>query len=397
VRERLLAQQRQRQINQVYPSGVQSNNSSAANSPLPTPPLFDPDPQKLFGHIQDAYNHWTHQGERTRQEYWQIEVLRCYARADDRRREAEAQLENARRDIEYLKAKRWTSGASDASPVVIKLGSDTTKELGKLGMDFRNWDYDRLIEKWRGVVRESRASASGMASQRPLPAPASTRSGSMASLSTPSFAPVNQPRQGSPIKVEAAPFTAPPTVIDEPSSDQLDAEGDDDEDIILGHNSPAEHHLIITHQPQPIRPQHQHHMMPLQPTPMTPTHPMQPHMQQMHVSQAQAQAQLQAHANAQAHAHAQAQAWAAARQHMNQSRNQNFSPHQMSPHVQHVSRMNSAASSRRPSVQLMEQHAMNPNAVNMSMTAGMEGLENHQDHFMRMDMGFVGSNDGMGS
>jgi pyruvate/2-oxoglutarate dehydrogenase complex dihydrolipoamide acyltransferase (E2) component len=144
--------------------------------------------------------------------------------------------------------------------------------------------------------------------------------------------------------------------------------------------------------------------MPLQPTPITPTHPMLSHMQQMHVTQAQANAQIQAHANAQAHAQAQAQAqaWAAARQHMNQSRNQNFSPHQLSPHVQHVSRMNSASSSRRQSAQLMDPHAMNPNAVNMGLATGMEGLENHQDQFLRMDMGlgtasFVGSNDGMGS
>lgn len=78
VRERLLAHQRQRQINQVYPSG-HSNPSSGANSPLPTPPLFDPDPQKLFNHIADAYNHWQHQSDQTRQEHWQIEILRCYA------------------------------------------------------------------------------------------------------------------------------------------------------------------------------------------------------------------------------------------------------------------------------------------------------------------------------
>jgi hypothetical protein len=113
-------------------------------------------------------------------------------------------------------------------------------------------------------------------------------------------------------------------------------------------------------------------------------------------NQMQAQAQLQAQANAQAaHAHAQAQAWASARQHMSQSRNQNYSPHphqQLSPHVQHVSHMNSAASSRRTSAQLMDPHAMNPNGMH-----GMDGIQSHQDQFLGMDMaGFVGSNDGMG-
>jgi hypothetical protein len=409
VRERLLAQQRQRQINQVYPAGAQSTASSAANSPLPTPPLFDPDPQKLFCHIADAFNHWMHQSERTRQEYWQIEILRCYARADDRRREAEVQLENARREIDYLKANRWTSGATDISPITISLGTDTTRELGKLGMDFRNWDYDRLIEKWRGVIRESKATSSGMAAQKALPGgAASTRSCSMASLPPHPFAAVNPPRQGSPVKVEATPFTAPPTVVDEPNSDQLDAEGDDDEDIDLDQHTPPEDHSVNEPQPRPIRPQHQpQHHMPLQPTPIHPAQQMHSHMQtQMHATQVQAQAQLQAQANAQAHA--QAQAWAAARQHMNQSRNQNFSPHQhqqLSPHVQHVSRMNSAASSRRPSVQLMDPHAMNHSGISgmsggMSMATGMEGIENHQDQFLRMDMGLAAgfvADDGMGS
>ncbi|KAF2025591.1 hypothetical protein EK21DRAFT_76066 [Setomelanomma holmii] len=412
VRERLLAQQRQRQINQVYPSGAPSNASSAANSPLPTPPLFDPDPQKLFCHIADAFNHWMHQSERTRQEYWQIEMLRCYARADDRRREAEVQLENARREIDYLKANRWTSGATDVSPITIYLGAHTTKELGKLGMDYRNWDYDRLIEKWRGVIRESKTTQLGMAAQKALPGgPASTRSCSMASLPSHPFVAVNQPRQGSPVKVEATPFTAPPTVVDEPCSDQLDAEGDDDEDVDLNQHTPPEEHSMNETHHQPLPPQHQHQQqrhMPLQPTPIHPTQQMQAHMQnQIHATQVQAQAQLQAQANAQAQAHAQAQAWAAARQHMNQSRNQNFSPHQhqqMSPHVQHVSRMNSAASSRRPSVQLMDPHAMNHPAMSlpggMSMATGMEGIENHQDQFLRMDMGLAAgfvANDGMGS
>jgi hypothetical protein len=406
VRERLLAQQRQRQINQVYPSGAQSNPPSAANSPLPTPPLFDPDPQKLFCHIADAFGHWMHQSERTRQEYWQIEILRCYARADDRRREAEVQLENAHREIDYLKANRWTSGASDISPIMINLGVDTTKELGRHGMDFRNWDYDRLIDKWRGFIREGKATNAGLAAQRPLPGgPDSTRSCSMVSVTPQAFSSVNQPRPGSPVKVEGLPFTAPPTVVDEHNNDHLDAEGDDDEDLGLDHHTPPEDHSMNEHS-QHLPPQHhqqqqqQQHHMPLQPTPLHHTQQVQAHMQnQMHVSQAQAQAQMQAQANAQAHAHAQAQAWAAARQHMNQSRNQNYSPHphqQLSPHVGHISRMGSASSSRRPSEQIMESHGMNQNGMQggMTMSTGMEGLQSHQDQFMNLDMGLTAGFDG---
>jgi hypothetical protein len=377
----------------VYPSGgSHSSAPSTTTSPLPTPPLFDPDPQRLFGHIADAYNHWTLQSDKTRQECWQIEILRCYARAHDRTRETEVQLENARREIEYLKSNRWTAGATDLSPISINLGTDTARELAKHGMDYRNWDYDRLIEKWRTAIRENKASVSGMAGQRPLPDHASVRSCSMGSQPPQTFAPVNQPRQGSPIKVETAmPFTAPPTVN---GDDQVDAEGDDDDDEIdlTPHTLEDDDSMHqLQHQPSHQSVHQPHHGLPAQPTPPHPSQQLQSHMQTSHhITQAQA--------------HAQAQAWAAAHQHqhMNQSHNQDFRPHQqhqLSPHVQHIG---SASSSPRPSLSMMDPHAMNQNGMNglgssMGMSSGMDGLENHPDQFLRLDMGmsagFVGSND----
>jgi hypothetical protein len=406
VRERLLAQQRQRQIHQVFPSGTHSNASSVTNSPLPTPPLFDgPDPQKLFGHIADAYSHWVQQGDKVKQELWQIEILRSYARADDRRRETEVQLENARRETEYLKANRWTSGVSDISPITISLGKDTTKELGKYGMDFRNWDYDRLIDKMRGIIREGKAAPAppGMVAQQPLPG---TPSGSMASLPAQPYRHAHQVRQSSPVKVETLPYTAPPTVVDEPESDQMDAEGDDDEDIMVDQHTPPDDSTMMQQHHEPMHPQQQQQQQrhaPLQPEHLHLSQQLQGRMpSQRQISQVQLQAQAQA--NAQAQAQAQAQAW---HQHMAQSRNQNFSPlphQQMSPHLQHVqSRMGSAASSRRPSVQLMDVHGLSTNTVNgiqsgIGLPTAMDGLEDHQTQIFRMEMGlttgFVGSADG---
>ncbi|KAG9380053.1 hypothetical protein PtrSN002B_009423 [Pyrenophora tritici-repentis] len=52
---------------------------------------------------------------------------------------------------------------------------------------------------------------------------------------------------------------------------------------------------------------------------------------------------------------------------------------------------------------MMDPHSMNQNTMNnmgasMGMSGGMDSLDNHQDQFLRMDMGmptgFVGSNDG---
>lgn len=345
-----------------------------------------------------------HQSDKTRQEYWQIEILRCYARANDSRRETEVQLENARREIEYLKANRWTSGAPDISPVSITLGAETARELSKQGMDFRNWDFDRLVDKWRAVVRENQSASSGMAVQKQLP---DSRNYSMASLPQQPFAAMNMPDQESPTKMGAVmPFSAPATVNGE--SDQVDAEGDDDdEDLDLDSSALPDDESKYQQHPQPQHPMQVSHGLPLQPTPIHPSQQLHSHMQApMHVTQAQAQAsiQAQAHAQVQAQAHAQAQAWAAARQHMNQSRNQNYSPHQhqhqqMSPHPQHTQHMGSATNSRRPSV-MMDPHVMNTGGMtgSMGMPTGMEGIEGHQDQYLRMDMGsmagFVGSNDG---
>ncbi|KAF2641028.1 hypothetical protein P280DRAFT_300218 [Massarina eburnea CBS 473.64] len=380
VQERLLAHHQQRQVNQAYPSGSRSNPGSGQNSPLPTPPLFDPDPEKLFCHIADAYNHWIHQPEQARQEFWQVEILRSYARANDLRQETEINLANARREIEYLKSNRW---ASDLSPVSFTLGTETVKELGKLGMDFRNWDYDRLIEKWKTAVRENKHLALGMAAQKPLPHETSSRSCSMASLPSQTFASVNGPRSG--VKVEQMAYSAPPTISGrEPSSDQADAEGDEDDADVDLEVVPASNNVTMGDM---------HHGLPLQPTPVHPAQ-MHAHLQsQVHAQQQmQAQAQAQAHAQlSQAQAQAQAQAWAVARQHMNHSRNSHHAhPHQhqqLSPHPQH---MGSTDASRRQSSVLMDPHAMSAGGM-----LPMDGIESH-DQFLRMDMGltagFVGSN-----
>jgi hypothetical protein len=380
VQERLLAYQRQRQINQLYPAS-HSSSSSADNSPLPTPPLFDPDPQKLFSHITDAYNHWSAHTDRQRQEAWQLEVLRSYARANDLRREAAISLENARREIDFLKANRWSSGHSEVSPITFSIGNETVKELGKLGMDFRNWDYDRLIDKWRSIVRSNKSASSGMAAQKPLPN-SDTRSCSMASLPT-QFTKLNGAEPD--VKLPPNPYSsAPPTTNGtEPGSDQLDAEGEDDD---------AEADLDAEAASDEGSMSNQQHNIPLQPTPHHPSQVAAHTLAQASVNY-QAQAHAQAHAQAQAQAaqaQAQAQAWAAARQHMNQSRNQHHHAHQhqqLSPHPQH---MGSGANSRRSSHAFIDTQTMHTGGM-----LPMEGIENHQDQFLRMDMGlastFVGA------
>ncbi|KAF1995342.1 hypothetical protein P154DRAFT_548536 [Amniculicola lignicola CBS 123094] len=388
VRERLLAYQRQRQINQLYPSNHTSPDDTAP-SPLPTPPLFDPDPQKLFGHLADAYSHWTSLTDQQRQETWQLEMLRSYARASDGRREAEANLRNARREIEHLKAACLPSGAQGQASVYFTIAPDTTKELGKHGMDFRNWDYERLVDKWKAIVRESKPSSNGMAAQKPLPNP-STRNSSLNSLPGRTFTPVHS--TGEDVKAPLA-YSAPGTTNGaEPGSDQIDAEGEDDDDV---------HGVDIDAEAASDEGSMHHHYdgLPIQPTPIHPsqmsqmqTFPTHVHVQAQAQAQAHAQAQAQAHAQAQAQAqaHAQAQAQAWARQQMNQSRNAHHHSHQRQQLSPHPNSMGSAVNSRRSSVVLMDTHGMNGSML------PMEGIESHRDQFLRLGLGlndnFVSAN-----
>ena len=385
--ERLLAHQRQRQINQAYPSGVPSAPSSGSNSPLPTPPLFDPDPQKLFCHIAEAYNHWSCQPESVRQEYWQIEILRSFSRSNDLRRDSEMNLENARREIEYLRSSMRASGGPERSPITFSLGTETVKELGKHGMDLRNWDYDRLIEKWKSVVRDNKNGTAGMAAQKPLPDSATSRSCSMTSIPPQPFVAINA------AKKEQTAYSAPPTMngVDS-ASDHVDAEGEDDDADVDLEVVPASNNANAN-APLSTQLSNLPRLIPLQPTPVHPNSmPTHDHLQsQVHAAQAAAHAQAQAHAQQQAHA--QAQAWAAARQHMNQSRNQH---HSLSPHPSH---MDSGANSRRPSAVMMDAHAMSAGGMMPMNGLAMDGIENGTNHFLGMDMGmgvataFVGSND----
>lgn len=205
----------------------------------------------------------------------------------------------------------------------------------------------------------------------------------MASVPTQPFVSVNA------AKAEQAPYSAPATIngADE-SSDQVDAEGeDDDADIDLevvpaSNNNNAPISTQLGNMPR---------LLPLQPTPVHPSNiQMHDHLQS-HVHAAQAHAQAQA----QQQAHAQAQAWAAARQHMNASRNQSHGhPHQhqqLSPHPNH---MGSATNSRRASAVMMDTHSLSAGGM-----LPMDGIEGGNNGFLRMDMGlgvtagFVGSND----
>jgi hypothetical protein len=100
---------------------------------------------------------------------WTLCILRSYTQAETARKEAESTIEVLRRQIEHLsmqlaKATKDYSLYRDkdlslnAILTSMRLSSDTLVQIHKQGTDVRNWDYDKLVEKWRGIMREERES-----------------------------------------------------------------------------------------------------------------------------------------------------------------------------------------------------------------------------------------------
>jgi hypothetical protein len=215
------------------------------------------DMHKFFSHASDAFNHWNSLSPEQRHQTWQEEILRAFARAEDARKDAQNMVDSLRQQVDHLTiqlekgATSWNDfGPKDAlqhqlaySPYAaltsLRLSSDLMKELCKQGVDFRDWDYERLVDKWRPVVRDERRSANGLSEQKPLSATPQIRHATNASsLPRPNGQLSAFSRSAS---ITSAVSLAPPTrtsSMDSESRD-ADAEGEDDD-------ADAEHEIPTT-------------------------------------------------------------------------------------------------------------------------------------------------------
>jgi len=100
---------------------------------------------------------------------WTLCILRSYTQAETARKEAESTVDVLKRQIEHLSMQlakatkdyslyRDKSLSSNAILTSMRLSPDTLVQIHKQGTDVRNWDYDKLVEKWRDIVREEQES-----------------------------------------------------------------------------------------------------------------------------------------------------------------------------------------------------------------------------------------------
>jgi hypothetical protein len=161
-------------LNRVIRQRIKQGPSTPV-TPLPSPPMGEADSQKLLSHVADTFTHWKSLPEKQRQEAWQLEILRSFARAEECRKKAEASLESARNQLEIM-AKQVEESASwngvgvppVLSPDFILKMTPGTLGLNGLGIDTQGWDYDHLVSKWKTVIQENRRATTGLAAQRSL-------------------------------------------------------------------------------------------------------------------------------------------------------------------------------------------------------------------------------------
>lgn len=148
-----------------------SRNDSAIETAT-NGPGTDAKEERLLSHIFEAWRHWNTLDSKTRQQTWTLSILRSYTRAETARKEASATMDVLRKQVEHLAAElakasndysMWRDKGLPPSTILtnMRLSNETLVSIYRQGVDVRNWDYDGLVGKWKGVVKDERESLVG--------------------------------------------------------------------------------------------------------------------------------------------------------------------------------------------------------------------------------------------
>ncbi len=132
--------------------------------------------EKVMKHLTTAFNHWKALSEKQKQESWRLEILRAYAREQEKHKGTAARLEKAEQEVLHLRAQvdRLSKCQQPREfllfpPSTVPIAHEAVQELSRVGLDSAALDYDRLVDKWKSVIQRNRKSSSGMPAQKPLP------------------------------------------------------------------------------------------------------------------------------------------------------------------------------------------------------------------------------------
>lgn len=129
-------------------------------------------------HLHDAFQAWKALPEKQKHEAWRTESLRAYAREQEKRHEADARLQRVEQEAQHLRAQVAQLSKCQQPrefvlfpPTTLPLPTDIAKAAletaAQSGFDAADWDYDRLVAKWKSRIRGDHNTH--MAGQQPLP------------------------------------------------------------------------------------------------------------------------------------------------------------------------------------------------------------------------------------
>ena len=225
---------------------------------------------KFHQHIHHVFELWKNVPDRSRAEIWQRDIVRSYARMELELKEAKATISELKRDAKLL-TRRLGRASSTLSPVhsryddvgpsipyaqsPVVMSDDALRDLHRQGLSTREWNYERLLDRWKNVVREERRSNSGLQAQRHLSAPSHFATNPSAALSANGAATSIVSRSAS---VASAMSAAEPTRTASLDSAAGDADAEGEEEDMEADNVAPDAHMYTRKPHEQESTQYQH-------------------------------------------------------------------------------------------------------------------------------------------
>ncbi|KAL4810835.1 hypothetical protein BDV18DRAFT_128075 [Aspergillus unguis] len=169
----------------------QSDQLSAENSSLPGKSGLGMDPSAIqrnaqqheelsLRHLELAFKHWVSLPHESRQEAWQLEIMRAFARESEKRKSLDDQLARVqqeanqlRNQVEKLGSCQWPREFALFPPETLPLPREVARELdakeSQISPGSARWDYENVVAKWKRVVSHDRTMGRAGAGASPLP------------------------------------------------------------------------------------------------------------------------------------------------------------------------------------------------------------------------------------
>ncbi|PGH19248.1 hypothetical protein AJ80_04113 [Polytolypa hystricis UAMH7299] len=157
------------------------HNGNIGNSTMYSPEMIERTAQQheemALRHLDLSLNHWLSLAPNRRQENWQLEITRAFAREAEKRERVEDRLARTQQEVIQLRSQieklencQWPREFALFPPEMLPLSTDVCRELitteSKVNsLDSPRWDYDNVVAKWKRVVMHDKSIGSSGAGQ----------------------------------------------------------------------------------------------------------------------------------------------------------------------------------------------------------------------------------------